>query len=216
MKHSSIQILLTIGATIEPIDPVRYLSNWSSGTLGCAIALAAASAGHRVTVLHGKQSLIPQKHPRITAVPFDSTRDLAAKCKEFWPSQDLLIMAAAVADFTPAGGAQNEKIRRGDSHRLDLVSTDDVVADLTRSKRDEQRLMAFSLASKSQLIEIAQEKLNRKSVDAIVANPLSTMNSKEIEGVILTRDGKSLKPDTCVTKPAFAKWLVSVLPELMK
>ena len=203
-----------MGATIETIDPVRYLSNWSSGTLGCAIALAVASAGHRVTVLHGIQSQKPQKHPRITTVPFDSTRDLAAKCKEYWPSQDLLIMAAAVADFTPVGGAQSEKIRRTDGQLLELVSTDDVVADLAQSKRESQRIIAFSLTSKSELLEIAKEKLKRKSVDAIVANPLKTMNSREIEGIMLTKEGKILNSESCVSKASFAKWLVSKLPEL--
>ncbi len=216
MNQSSLQILLTMGATIEPIDPVRYLSNWSSGTLGSAIALAAASAGHSVTVLHGKQSLTPQKHPRIKTVSFDSTRDLSAKCKEYWPSQDLLIMAAAVADFTPVGGAQDAKIRRTERQILELVSTDDIVADLTQSKRDSQRVIAFSLASKSSLMEIAQDKLERKSVDAIVANPLKTMNSSDIEGVLLMRSGKTLKPEACVSKAAFANWLVSMFPVLLK
>ena len=205
-----------MGATIEPIDPVRYLSNWSSGTLGCAIALAAASVGHKVTVLHGKQSLKPQKHPRITTTSFDSTRDLAAKCGEYWPSQDVLIMAAAVSDYTLVGGTRDKKIRRTEGQTLELVSTDDIVAHLAKSKRESQRVIAFSLASHGELLNIAEEKLNRKSVDAIIANPLKTMNSSDIEGVMLTSAGKKLGPEQSVSKTAFAQWLVYILPELYK
>lgn len=214
MNQSSLHILLTMGATIEPIDPVRYLSNWSSGTLGCAVALAAATAGHKVTVLYGSQAKAPQKHPRITAVSFDSTRDLRAKCEEYWPSQDVLIMAAAVSDFTPVRGAQTKKIRRSEGQSLELVSTDDIVAELAKSKRESQKVIAFSLASETQLMDIATDKLNQKSVDAIVANPLKTMNSSEIEFVILTRNGQSLKPEKSISKAAFARWLVLKLPEL--
>ena len=214
MNQTSLHILLTMGATIEPIDPVRYLSNWSSGTLGCAVALAAATAGHKVTVLYGSQTKAPQKHPRITTVSFDSTRDLRAKCEEYWPSQDVLIMAAAVSDFTPVRGAQTKKIRRSEAQSLELVSTDDVVAELAKSKRESQKVIAFSLAPETELMDIATDKLNRKSVDAIVANPLKTMNSSDIEFVILTRNGQSLKPEKSISKAAFARWLVSKLPEL--
>ncbi len=214
MNQTSLHILLTMGATIEPIDPVRYLSNWSSGTLGCAVALAAATAGHKVTVLHGALTKTPQKHPRITALSFDSTRDLTAKCKEYWSSQDVLIMAAAVSDFTPVGGAQSKKIRRSEGQKLKLASTDDVVAELAKSKRESQRVIAFSLSPHAELMDIAKSKLRRKSVDAIVANPLKTMKSSDIECFMLTKNGQTLKPRESISKAAFAKWLVAKLPEL--
>ncbi len=214
MKHSSHHILVTLGATIEPIDSVRYLSNWSSGTLGCAIALAAATAGHKVTALCGEHAMRPQHHPRISTITFGSTRDLAAKCREYWPSHDVLIMAAAVSDFTPVGGQHDGKIRRGDSYALELTATNDVVADLTASKRNDQTVIAFSLAEQSKLEEVAREKLERKGVDAIIANPLNTMNSNEINAFMLTKDGVTFRPEDSLTKASFARWLISTLPEI--
>ena len=125
-------------------------------------------------------------------------------------------MAAAVSDYTLVGGTRDEKIRRTEGQTLELVSTDDIVAHLAKSKRESQRVIAFSLASHVELLNIAEEKLNRKSVDAIIANPLKTMNSSDIEGVMLTSAGKKLSPEQSVSKAAFAQWLVSILPELYK
>ena len=215
MKHQSLDILLTIGATIESIDSVRYLSNWSSGKLGCCIASAAAMNGHNVTVLHGKQSLIPAAHPRINSIPYTSSEELSNICDEQWESKDLLIMAAAVSDFIPKNKLKNAKISRSSiNQKIELSPTDDIILKLAKRKRNNQTVIGFSLAEEKKLFDISRKKLKDKDIDAIIANPLQTMNSKNINGILFTRSSTVLPPRESMSKSDFTKWLISLLPEI--
>jgi phosphopantothenoylcysteine decarboxylase/phosphopantothenate--cysteine ligase len=205
------RILVTTGATQESIDDVRYLGNRSSGKLGCLIALSAAIKGYEVSLLHGIQSISPSLHPRIHSTPFTSTRDLRAKLDEHWPSHEILIMAAAVSDYTPRGGQLHGKIKRGDELNIPLSPTKDIVASLAQHKREDQRIIAFALEEPEKLDVAAREKLQRKHVDAIVANPLETMNSSNIQWTIYLKDGRTLSQPGICTKAAFARWLTDNL-----
>ena len=203
-----IRILITAGATTEPIDCVRHLGNRSSGQLGTLLAFAGAVQSYKVTLLLGPNCVRPTAHPRLRTIPFSSTRDLRAKVQELWPTHDVLIMAAAVSDFTPRGGQQSDKIRRGEARALDLVPTEDIVAEAAKSAREDQRIIAFALEAPDKLEHNALEKLQRKQVDAIVANPLETMDASCITAHIFAKHGKAFTPPSSMKKSEFAKWLI--------
>ncbi len=210
-----IRILITAGATLEAIDSVRYLGNRSSGKLGTLLGLAAAVKSFEVTLLLGQNCVKPTTHPRLKTEYFSSTRDLQAKLKELWPSHHILIMAAAVADFTPKGGQATGKIRRGEEKTLDLVPTVDIVKELATDARADQRVLAFALEPLDTLEKVALEKMARKNVDAIVANPLQTMDSANITAKIYCRNGEELAPPENISKSEFANWLISHLKTIL-
>ncbi len=213
-NYNPIRILVTAGATTEQIDEVRFLSNRSSGRLGCVIALTGAIAKHEVTLLHSSSSIPPTKHPRLSSIAFSSCRDLAAKLQEHWSSNDVLIMAAAVADFTQKGGQASGKIKRNAAQSIDLTPTEDLVTNIADASRDDQRIIAFALEETAQLELGARSKLTRKKVDAIVANPLETMDSAQISATIYCKDGRTMTPPTHMSKEDFAVWLIQSLEEI--
>lgn len=181
------RILLTAGPTREPIDPVRYIGNRSSGRMGAALAAAGIRAGHDVTLIIGPVAVaIPDGVRRIdveTAAQMHEAvlRELAA--------QDLLIMAAAVADFRPVRVSQ-QKLERAGLMTIECEATKDIVAAAGASKRSDQRIVGFSLEASGDL-DRARQKLLRKNLDLVVYNPTQTMESPRIEPVLLWRDGRS-------------------------
>lgn len=209
------RILITAGATHEPMDCVRFISNRSSGQLGVLLGLAAAKYGHDVTLLLGPDSVTPTSHPRLITIPFTSARDVSAKLHEVWPSHGILIMAAAVADFTPKGGQTDGKFRRGDPVSLELTPTKDIVAGLAKEARADQHVICFALEESEVLEEAAIEKMKRKKVDAIVANPLETMDAKTITAQIFCNDGRRLSPPKNIPKSHFATWLIEHLDDIL-
>ena len=162
------RIVITAGATQEPLDEVRFLGNRSSGKLGTLIAFAAADFGYEVNLLHGIGCISPSSHPRLHSTPFTSSRDLAAKLDELWHSHSILIMAAAVSDYTPRGGQAQGKLKRCDDIAVELTPTQDIVASLASHSRDDQRIIAFALEEAESLEQSAREKLVSKHVDAII------------------------------------------------
>jgi phosphopantothenoylcysteine decarboxylase/phosphopantothenate--cysteine ligase len=209
------RILVTAGATHEPLDSVRYLGNKSSGKLGILLAHFGTLLGHEVTLLHGTHCISPAKHPRLSTIPFTSTRDLSAKVHELWPSHSVLIMAAAVADFTPKGGQAAGKIRREKARTVSLIPTEDIIAGIAPTARNDQRSVAFCLEEPSHLATVAKEKLARKEVDAIVANPLETMESDFITAIVYCKDGREFEPPANLSKAQFASWFISHLNEIL-
>jgi phosphopantothenoylcysteine synthetase/decarboxylase len=124
-------------------------------------------------------------------------------------------MAAAVADFTPVGGQSHGKFMRDDALTITYTQTEDIVAELASTSREDQRVIAFALEESAHLEERGRAKLLRKKVDAIVANPLETMDSNEIDAVILKKDGSSVSLDGITTKAEFAHWLILHLEEIL-
>ncbi len=226
------RLLITAGPTREPLDAVRYLSNRSSGTLGLALAHAAASAGHPTTLLLGPvmssvgqasnlstgETPVPTdaSAPPFTIHRFETVDDLQRKLEQLFPDHDALIMAAAVGDYRldPTKAPQKQgKTERKKELTLHLVGTPDVVAGIAQHKREDQTVIAFALEDPAQLEARAAEKMKRKGVDAIVANPLTTMDAADIDPVLLTADGHREAPGP-MPKPAFAAWLINQLPQL--
>jgi phosphopantothenoylcysteine decarboxylase / phosphopantothenate---cysteine ligase len=210
------RLLITAGPTHEPIDAVRYLGNRSSGRLGIALADHAAAGGWLVTLLLGPTHLTPTDS-RVQTVRFRTTADLQALLAEHLPRCDMLVMAAAVADYRPkpAGPAHAGKLRRGDTTlTLELEPTPDLLAECSRRRSQGgggQTLVGFALEPRERLMESARSKLARKGLDFIVANPLETMDAPDIEATLLGADGSVRTTDGRITKDAFASWLLAAL-----
>ncbi|MBQ8953110.1 MAG: bifunctional phosphopantothenoylcysteine decarboxylase/phosphopantothenate--cysteine ligase CoaBC [Clostridia bacterium] len=164
------RVLVTAGPTREMLDPVRFLSNRSTGKMGYAIAQAAAERGARVTLVSGPVTL---DTPRgVERVDITSTLDLYDQVTTRAKEADIVIQAAAPADFRPEQTAQHKIKKDGSSMALQLVPNPDIAAQLGRDKRAGQILVAFA-AETDDLIGNAQKKLAKKNADMVVANDVT-------------------------------------------
>ena len=163
-------VLVTAGPTREMVDPVRFLSNRSSGKMGYAIAEAAARRGARVTLVSGPVAL--EKPQGVEAVLITSTLDLYREVTERAKAADLVIQAAAPADFRPLETARHKIKKTGEGMALQLTPNPDVAAQLGRDKHDGQVLVAFA-AETDDLIANARKKLDKKNADMVVANDVT-------------------------------------------
>jgi phosphopantothenoylcysteine decarboxylase / phosphopantothenate---cysteine ligase len=180
------RVLVTAGPTREAIDPVRYIGNRSTGKMGAAIAGAALNAGHSVTTILGPISVpFPEKTRRID---IESAKQMLDAVLGEFPGHDLLIMAAAVADYRPVKSS-TAKIAREGKMVLELEPTEDVVAAAGKIKRPDQRTVGFSLESSPDLDRV-RGKLREKNLDMVVYNPVATIGSEAIEPAILYADGR--------------------------
>ncbi len=206
------RLLITAGPTYEPIDPVRFLGNRSSGKLGVALAQEAATRGHDVLLLGGP-GLAEGEDYEATSYAikyFESSRNLEALLAEHFPGCDALIMAAAVADHRPAHVSPIKLARDDGPLTLTLEATPDLVAAAAAHKRPDQRVIAFALEDPATLDARAADKLRRKRVDALVANPLTTVGSDAIDPIFL-RPGVPPQRPGRMSKAAFAAWLLDRL-----
>lgn len=167
------KIVVTAGPTREFIDPVRFISNPSSGKMGFAMAEAAQQLGGDVTVIHGPVHL--SQTAGINYVGITSTADLFEEVQKR-ADADVIIMAAAVSDFTPAD-YQPEKVKKDEARAtLQLKSTQDILHWLGQHKRDAQILIGFAMETED-LIEQARQKIDKKNLDWIIANTISSENA---------------------------------------
>lgn len=163
------KILVTAGPTRERIDPVRFISNHSTGKMGYAIARAAMERGAEVTLITGPVSIAPP--PFVTVVPVVSAEDMFQAVKEYSSAADIVIKAAAVADYTPETVAE-EKIKKQDGIAgLSLKRTTDILKWLGEHRREGQFLCGFSMETEN-LLENSRRKLESKGIDMIIANNL--------------------------------------------
>lgn len=190
--RKTIRVLITAGPTREYIDPVRYLSNDSSGRMGFALAQAAVRMGYKVALIAGPVSLpTPDGVKRIDVV---SAPEMRRAVLAHAPKADVIIMAAAVSDWRPAKTSLKKIKRtngRTDERTLLLKETPDILAELGRKKRPGQILVGFALETES-LEKNAREKLARKKCDWIVANTASAIGSKSSRAILLSRDGRRI------------------------
>lgn len=166
------KVIVTAGGTVERIDPVRYISNDSSGKMGFAIARAARAMGAEVTLIAARTDEAPPQDPGITLVRAESAQLMLDAVSSRWSSCDILIKAAAVADYRPKHSADSKIKKSGDSMTLELVKTTDILESLGRTK-DGQFLIGFA-AETGNAEHYAKDKLVRKNLDLIVANDVST------------------------------------------
>ncbi len=163
------KVLVTAGPTQEKLDPVRYISNHSTGKMGYAVAASAARRGADVTLVSGKVELTPPSGVRV--VPVVSAADMAAAVKEAASAQDIIIKAAAVADYRPRVTADEKLKKKDDDLSLELERTEDILAWLGAHRREGQVLCGFSVETEH-MLENSLAKLEKKKVDMIVANNL--------------------------------------------
>jgi phosphopantothenoylcysteine decarboxylase/phosphopantothenate--cysteine ligase len=170
MSLEGLKFLVTAGPTVEAIDPVRFISNHSTGKMGYALAAELAARGVSVTLVSGPVSLeTPAGVRRVDVVSAD---DMWRECQALWPAMDGAVMCAAVADYTPAE-VSAVKIKKGaeGSLSLTLVPTRDIAAGLGRTKRQGQVLVGFALETDNEQAN-ALDKMARKNLDLIVLNSL--------------------------------------------
>ena len=189
-----LRVLVTAGGTREPIDSVRYVGNRSSGRMGFAVAAEAAARGADVTVIAANVSL-----PRDDGVRYEDVQtaaELEDAARRLFPEADVLVMAAAVADFRPSA-AHDEKLSKTgrDALELRLEPTTDVLAALSAERRPGQTLVGFAAEHGEGGVERAREKLERKGLDAVVVNDISRadigFDADDNEVTIVTATGRA-------------------------
>lgn len=164
-----INVLVTAGPTREKIDPVRYISNHSTGKMGYAIARAAMMRGAKVTLVTGKTELTPPVG--VHTIDIVSAKDMADAVKGCAHEQDIIIKAAAVADYRPKYVADQKVKKKDGDMSIELERTEDILGFLGAHKREGQFLCGFSMETEH-MIENSRSKLERKNLDLIVANNL--------------------------------------------
>jgi len=203
-------VLITAGPTREKIDPVRYLTNRSSGRMGYGLAEAALRRGARVLLVSGPAALTPPDAAEVTRV--ESAEQMREAVLKLLPQATIVIKTAAVADYRPKHPA-SQKIKRKGALTLELEPTTDILADIAR-KKDSQIVIGFAAETENAL-ENARQKLSSKSLDAIVANDVSR------EGVGFDSDRNAvtiITHDDVIEIPESTKWEVAqrVLDEIVR
>ena len=188
-------VLVTAGPTREAVDPVRFISNHSTGKMGYAIARAASLRGARVILVSGSVSIEPPLFAEL--VPVVSAEDMYNAVMKYKDDADIIIKSAAVADYTPVT-ISSEKIKKQDGDmRIELKRTRDILKELGQSRRENQFICGFAMETEN-LIENAVKKLESKNVDMIVANSLKTEGAgfgTDTNAVtFITKDGKTELP----------------------
>ena len=189
------RVLITAGPTREKIDPVRFITNYSSGKMGYALAQAAAEKGHEVVLVSGPVALkCPENVKEFYSV--ESAAEMAEKVFELFPSCDAAIMVAAVADYRPAEICTSKMKKSDGDLYLRLERTTDILAGLGARKSDKQKLIGFA-AETDDLLANAQSKLERKNLDWIAANKVSDgFGSATNKVILLSRDGRRIDLET--------------------
>ena len=183
------RILITSGPTRQYLDPVRYLTNASSGRMGNALAAAALELGHEVVMVCGPIEL--PKPAGVEVVEVVSTEDMLAAAQRLFPDCQGAIGAAAPCDYRPVHVAAQKIAKTGDPLVLHLIETPDVIATLGSSKRADQWVVGFALETEDHRFR-ALTKLERKHCDLIVLNGPQAMNAAENDVEVLDASGRVL------------------------
>ena len=179
------RFLITAGPTRQYLDPVRFISNGSTGRMGLALTRVALRRGHQVTLILGPvQARVPKKARTIRV---ETTEQMARACYKHFPGADCVIMSAAVCDYQPVK-ARTTKIKKSSATLvLKLKPTTDILAELGRRKR-RQLLIGFALESNNAQAH-ALAKLKKKKLDYIIANSPASLASEQINPIIISADG---------------------------
>ena len=163
------KVLVTAGPTQEPVDPVRFITNHSTGKMGYAIAENCMRRGAEVTLVSGPVQIAPPLCVRV--IPVVTAADMAVAVKECYQEQDIIIKTAAVADYRPAHPADEKVKKKDDKSVMELERTEDILAYLGAHRKDGQFICGFSMETEN-MLENSRAKLAKKNVDMIVANNL--------------------------------------------
>jgi phosphopantothenoylcysteine decarboxylase/phosphopantothenate--cysteine ligase len=210
-----LRVLVTAGGTREPIDSVRFVGNRSSGRMGFALAEEAAALGAAVVCVAANVALA--RHPRVRYVEVETTEEMKAACEAEFSGCDLLLMAAAPADFRPAAPDAG-KIKKSDRERLDvtLEPTPDIISALAERRRAGQTLVGFAAEHGEGAVAYGREKLRRKGLDAVVVNDIARddigFDADANEVTIVTAEGERAVPRAA--KAEVARAVLAVVDEL--
>lgn len=186
------KVLVTAGPTYEPIDPVRFIGNHSSGLMGFMLAEAFAGQGADVILVTGPTGL-QIKHPAIRRVDVVTAHEMHAQVMQHTGEAQIIVMAAAVADYTPKTVAPEKIKKDGGEMNLALVKTKDILAEIGQGKKEEQLVVGFALETENELAN-AKSKLQNKNLDLIVLNSAKVagagFKSPTNQVTIITRDGE--------------------------
>ena len=210
-----LRVLVTAGGTREPIDSVRFVGNRSSGRMGFALAEEAAALGAAVTVVAANVGL--ERSPRIRYVDVATAAELKAACEAEFPAADVLLMAAAVADYRPAEAVATKlKKDRSETLTLTLERTDDIISALAAARRPGQTLVGFAAEHGEGAVAYGRDKLTRKGLDAVVVNDIGRKDigfeGVENEVTIVTAAGERHVPRT--SKAAVARAVLDTVSDL--
>jgi phosphopantothenoylcysteine decarboxylase / phosphopantothenate---cysteine ligase len=210
-----LRVLVTAGGTREPIDSVRYVGNRSSGRMGFALAEEAAALGAVVTVIAANVGL--PRSPRIGYVEVGTAAELEAACEAELPNADVLLMAAAVADYRPPAPAET-KLKKDEREELviELERTPDILSGLAATRRPDQVLIGFAAEHGDGALQYGRDKLARKSLDAVVVNDIARADigfeGPDNEVTIVTAQGERHVPRA--SKAEVARAILEVAGEL--
>lgn len=185
-RSKSMHIVITAGGTREYIDPVRFISNASSGRMGYALARAALRAGHWVTLITAPTALAAPKGAEV--IPVETSEEMFQAVRAAFEGCDCLIMAAAVSDYQPARRSKTKIKKASERLMLELKPTRDILAWAGRHKQREQVLVGFALEDRD-LLKNAEAKLQKKRLDMIVANAPAAIGADSSTVYIKTRSG---------------------------
>ncbi|HEY7831125.1 MAG TPA: bifunctional phosphopantothenoylcysteine decarboxylase/phosphopantothenate--cysteine ligase CoaBC [Solirubrobacteraceae bacterium] len=214
-EWSGVRVLITTGGTREPIDSVRFVGNSSSGRMGLALAQAARARGAQVTVIAANVAL--SRPPGVQWRDAATAAQMQQACEEEFPSCDVLLMAAAVADFRPAAPS-NGKIKKSTQERLrlELEPTADILCELAAKRQDGQTLVGFAAEHGAGAIDYGRGKLKQKCLDAVVVNDISRsdigFDAEANEVTILTAGGEHHVPRA--SKAAVAESILDAVAHL--
>jgi phosphopantothenoylcysteine decarboxylase/phosphopantothenate--cysteine ligase len=201
------RILITAGGTREYIDPVRFISNASSGRMGYALARAALKTGHKVTLVTAPASIrIPDG---VKIVKVETAAQMLKVVKKHFVKCDCLIMAAAVVDYTPVKVSKT-KMKKGPGRlTIELKPTTDILAWAGRHKRENQLLVGFALEDKN-IRQNAEKKLKDKNLDMIIANTPKALGS-EISAVLIKVRSRPWQKFAAARKAVTARRIITLI-----
>jgi len=205
------RILITAGGTREYIDPVRFISNASSGRMGYALARAALKTGHKVTLIAAPTSQKPPSAAKLVNV--ETAAQMFEAVKKYFNRCDCLIMAAAVADYTPAHPARTKIRKTGESLTVKLKPTTDILKWAGKHKKKDQIVVGFALEDNN-LRERAEKKLKEKKLSMIVANTCAAIGAEKSTVQIKMPGGEWLKLPKA-SKAVIAGKIVSMAESLL-
>lgn len=212
---AGLRFLVTAGPTVEPLDPVRYMTNRSSGRMGYAVARCARIRGGDVTLLSGPTHLKPPQGVAVERV--NSAEEMRRAVKEACGSMDVIIKAAAVLDYKPKEKAAQKIKRKGRVQTLELIENPDILAELGCARGADRRLLVGFAAETEDLLVHAREKLEKKNLDMIVANDVSRCDAGfEVDTnsvKVIYRDG-STEEWELMAKEAVADRLLDRIKEM--
>lgn len=210
------KVLITAGPTYEPIDPVRFIGNRSSGKMGIAIAEAFAKDGNEVMLIKGPTELNPTNH-LIKQIKVKTAAEMFDACAQYFASADVIVFAAAVADYTPKFTSETKIKKKGNEFLLELVKTKDIAEELGKQKKENQLIVGFALETDNEE-ENAKDKLKRKNFDFVVLNSMrdtgAGFQSDTNKITILDKDGNVTKFDL-KSKEEVAKDIVNYVSKIM-